>query len=142
MKSAGRNGPARPVNKCSSEAIVAPRWRGKHQQSAALRRISHTSVTHDQELSAPLDNAISSPISRRSQESRRLDVWDNDLPSRLGVTLPNEVNMAPEPSIHRLSQWDMPVGKKFLVAGPCSVESEEQVLRTAMQLSAYGVTVM
>ncbi|MFZ0913362.1 MAG: bifunctional 3-deoxy-7-phosphoheptulonate synthase/chorismate mutase type II [Candidatus Korobacteraceae bacterium] len=34
----------------------------------------------------------------------------------------------------------MPVRKKFLIAGPCSVESEEQMLKTARQLSAYEVT--
>ena len=50
--------------------------------------------------------------------------------------------MAPETSINRLSEWDMHVRKKFLVAGPCSVESEEQMLRTAVQLSAYDVTVI
>src|ERR1039458_2651305 len=50
--------------------------------------------------------------------------------------------MAPEPSIHRLSQWNIPAGRKFLVAGPCSVESEEQMMRTAMQLSEHDVTVM
>ena len=50
--------------------------------------------------------------------------------------------MAPEPSINRLFEWDMHVRKKFLVAGPCSVESEEQMLRTAVQLSAYEVTVI
>src|SRR5271169_334599 len=51
-------------------------------------------------------------------------------------------SMAPELSINLLSEWDMHVRKKFLVAGPCSVESEEQMLRTAVQLSAYEVTVI
>jgi chorismate mutase len=50
--------------------------------------------------------------------------------------------MAPELSINWLSEWDMHVRKKFLVAGPCSVESEEQMLRTAVQLSAYDLTVI
>ena len=50
--------------------------------------------------------------------------------------------MAPKPIIDRLSEWNMAAGKKFLIAGPCSVESEEQILRTAMQLSAYEVTLM
>ncbi len=50
--------------------------------------------------------------------------------------------MAPELSINLLSEWDMHARKKFLVAGPCSVESEEQMLRTAVQLSAYEVTVI
>jgi len=50
--------------------------------------------------------------------------------------------MALKPIIKRLSEWNMPVDKKFLIAGPCSVESEEQVMRTAMQLSAYEVTLL
>ncbi len=50
--------------------------------------------------------------------------------------------MALEPIIKRLSEWNMPVDRKFLIAGPCSVESEEQMLRTAMQLSAYEVTLI
>lgn len=50
--------------------------------------------------------------------------------------------MASEPIIKRLSEWNMPVGKKFLIAGPCSVESEEQILRTAMQLSVHEVTMI
>lgn len=52
--------------------------------------------------------------------------------------MPAEPNLRIDP----LSEWDMPVRKKFLVAGPCSVESEEQMLRTAVQLSAYEVTVL
>src|SRR5271167_4332831 len=51
-------------------------------------------------------------------------------------------SMAPETSINRLCEWDMHVRKKFLVAGPCSVESEEQILRTAVQLSAHDVTMI
>lgn len=50
--------------------------------------------------------------------------------------------MSTEPNlrINPLSEWGMPVRKKFLIAGPCSVESEEQMLKTARQLSAYEVT--
>ena len=50
--------------------------------------------------------------------------------------------MSTEPNlrINPLSEWGMPVRKKFLIAGPCSVESEEQILETAVQLSAYEVT--
>jgi chorismate mutase len=50
--------------------------------------------------------------------------------------------MAPQLRISQLAEWDMGVRKKFLVAGPCSVESEEQVLRTAVQLAAHEVTVL
>ncbi|MGA3318224.1 MAG: bifunctional 3-deoxy-7-phosphoheptulonate synthase/chorismate mutase type II [Candidatus Korobacteraceae bacterium] len=52
--------------------------------------------------------------------------------------------MSTEPNlrIDPLSEWGMPVRKKFLIAGPCSVESEEQMLETAVQLSAYEVTVI
>ena len=50
--------------------------------------------------------------------------------------------MAPELNIERLSAWNMPVSKKFLIAGPCSVESEEQVQRTVMQLAAHEVTLV
>ena len=52
--------------------------------------------------------------------------------------------MSTEPNLHinPLSEWDMLARKKFLIAGPCSVESEEQMLRTALQLSAYEVTVL
>src|ERR1700687_3984014 len=52
--------------------------------------------------------------------------------------------MSTEPNlrINPLSEWNMPVRKKFLIAGPCSVESEEQMLKTAVQLSAHEVTVL
>jgi chorismate mutase len=50
--------------------------------------------------------------------------------------------MAPNSIIQGLSEWNMPAREKFLIAGPCSVESEEQMLRTAMQLSAYEVTLI
>jgi len=51
-------------------------------------------------------------------------------------------HMVPELNINRLSEWDLPARNKVLIAGPCSVESEEQILRTAAQLSAYEVTVL
>jgi len=41
-----------------------------------------------------------------------------------------------------LSEWNIPARKKIFIAGPCSVESEEQMLRTAMQLSAYDVALI
>src|ERR1019366_9227647 len=60
----------------------------------------------------------------------------------LGLEGRRELRMSTEPNlrINRLSEWDMPMRKKFLIAGPCSVESEEQMLETAVQLSAYEVT--
>ncbi len=40
-----------------------------------------------------------------------------------------------------LSSWDRPLEKPVLVAGPCSAESEEQVLRTAEELSKIKVDI-
>ncbi len=45
-------------------------------------------------------------------------------------------------AIAPLSQWNVPLRKKFFVAGPCSVESKEQILQTALQLSSRDVTVL
>jgi chorismate mutase len=50
--------------------------------------------------------------------------------------------MVSKPIINGLPEWNMPMTKKFLIAGPCSVESEKQMLQTAMQLSAHDVTLM
>jgi len=41
-----------------------------------------------------------------------------------------------------LPEWNSAASKKFFIAGPCSVESEEQMLQTAVQLSAYEVTLI
>jgi len=43
---------------------------------------------------------------------------------------------------HGFLNGNLSARKKFLIAGPCSVESEEQMLRTPMQLSAYEVTLI
>lgn len=42
----------------------------------------------------------------------------------------------------RLEAWGFPVGDVFLAAGPCSAESEAQVLHTAEALAAKGVGFM
>ncbi|MCF7816286.1 MAG: chorismate mutase [Kiritimatiellales bacterium] len=39
-------------------------------------------------------------------------------------------------------EWGFPVGRIFLAAGPCSVESPEQVLATARALAGHGVGFM
>ncbi len=39
-------------------------------------------------------------------------------------------------------QWGFPVDRMFLVAGPCSAESEEQVVQTARALAGNGVSFM
>jgi chorismate mutase len=44
--------------------------------------------------------------------------------------------------VDRLCEWPVPLKDKFLVAGPCSVESKEQVLQTALHLAAYDVTLL
>jgi len=45
-------------------------------------------------------------------------------------------------SKHGFLKRTLSAKKKLFIAGPCSVESEEQMLRTAMQLSAYEVTLI
>ena len=47
--------------------------------------------------------------------------------------------MAINLSIERLSKWRIPYSRKFFIAGPCSVESEEQIVHVAQQLSKYKV---
>lgn len=44
--------------------------------------------------------------------------------------------------IDRLSEWDLPMKDKVFVAGPCSVESEDQMLETAAQLAPHEVTIL
>lgn len=44
--------------------------------------------------------------------------------------------------IQRLRAWGLRVRDELLVAGPCSVESEAQILETAKALAAHDVTVM
>lgn len=43
-------------------------------------------------------------------------------------------------SVVPLKEWGMPLKDIFLVAGPCSAESEEQVLETAAGLAGAGVS--
>jgi len=50
--------------------------------------------------------------------------------------------MAPKILVTPLSAWKLCVRDKFLVAGPCSVESESQVLQTAVQLARHDVTLL
>ncbi|MCF7848772.1 MAG: bifunctional 3-deoxy-7-phosphoheptulonate synthase/chorismate mutase type II [Kiritimatiellales bacterium] len=41
-----------------------------------------------------------------------------------------------------LKDWGLPIDKMFLIAGPCSAETEEQVLETARALADDGVSIM
>ena len=43
-------------------------------------------------------------------------------------------------SVLPLKEWGMPIKDIFLAAGPCSAESEEQVLETARGLADSGVS--
>ena len=43
------------------------------------------------------------------------------------------------PSFVPLREWGLPVGDFFLAAGPCSAETEEQVLSTARGLAGSGI---
>ncbi len=42
-------------------------------------------------------------------------------------------------NIEKLSDWATPITGTFLIAGPCSAESEEQLMRTAQGLAKYSV---
>jgi len=44
--------------------------------------------------------------------------------------------------VDHLRDWPVRPRPKFMVAGPCSVESEAQVLQTALHLAAYDVAVL
>ncbi|MBD3347115.1 MAG: 3-deoxy-7-phosphoheptulonate synthase [Chitinivibrionales bacterium] len=44
-------------------------------------------------------------------------------------------------NVKKLSEWGIPFQKKFFIAGPCSAESEEQVIATAQELSRHTVSV-
>lgn len=50
--------------------------------------------------------------------------------------------MAINLSIERLSKWGIPYSRKFFIAGPCSVESEEQIFRVAQHLSKCKVNAL
>ncbi|MBD3242093.1 MAG: 3-deoxy-7-phosphoheptulonate synthase, partial [Chitinivibrionales bacterium] len=41
-----------------------------------------------------------------------------------------------------LADWGMQVGRTLLIAGPCSAESEGQMVRTARKLRECGVSVL
>ena len=40
------------------------------------------------------------------------------------------------------SEWGIPIKNAFYIAGPCSAESEEQLMKTALALKDYEVNVM
>lgn len=44
-------------------------------------------------------------------------------------------------TIQKISEWGMGLGNNFVISGPCSAESEEQVMRTAMALQKCDVNV-
>jgi chorismate mutase len=48
----------------------------------------------------------------------------------------------PKSATDRPSEWKVPLRNRFFVAGPCSVESEDQILTTALQLATHEVTVI
>lgn len=43
--------------------------------------------------------------------------------------------------IEKLTNWGIPCKEKFIIAGPCSAESEEQVKQTALALKKYDISV-
>jgi chorismate mutase len=45
-------------------------------------------------------------------------------------------------AIQRLSKWKLPIKNKILIAGPCSVESEKQMMQTAILLSKHEITAL
>ena len=45
-------------------------------------------------------------------------------------------------TIKNLADWHIPYENKLFIAGPCSVESEEQVLQTALSLKQQPVNVL
>jgi len=44
-------------------------------------------------------------------------------------------------NINRFSEWGIAFGNTFVISGPCSAESEDQVISTAMALSKNDVNV-
>ena len=44
--------------------------------------------------------------------------------------------------ISKLKEWKIQHKNKFIVAGPCSLESEEQIMQTALGLSGQGVNLL
>lgn len=45
-------------------------------------------------------------------------------------------------AVKKFSEWGLPVKHAFYIAGPCSAESEEQLMQTALALKDYEVNVM
>lgn len=45
-------------------------------------------------------------------------------------------------TIAELTDWKIPIKDKYIVAGPCSLESEEQIIQTAMGLAEYDINVL
>jgi chorismate mutase len=45
-------------------------------------------------------------------------------------------------SIDLISKWPIPIKEKIYIAGPCSVESEEQIMKIAIQLSKHGISAL
>jgi len=45
-------------------------------------------------------------------------------------------------AIDKLSKWKLPAKNKVIFAGPCSVETEKQVMQTALQLAKFEITAL
>jgi len=56
--------------------------------------------------------------------------------SGIGIAAPGQVQMTFIP----IGEWGFPMRPLFLLAGPCSAESEEQVLATARELDKTGIS--
>jgi chorismate mutase len=54
------------------------------------------------------------------------------------INMNNEINM----NIDALSDWGIKFGEKLIISGPCSAESEEQVLKTAVELAKYDINIL
>ena len=42
----------------------------------------------------------------------------------------------------KLTDWEIPIQEKLFIAGPCSAESEDQVVKTALALSEHKVNIL
>lgn len=45
-------------------------------------------------------------------------------------------------NIKSLEEWGFPVGKPLIISGPCSAETEEQVMQTALRLAKQNVHIL
>lgn len=54
----------------------------------------------------------------------------------------NKENIQVDINISKLQDWKIKYKNKFLVAGPCSLESEQQIMQTALGLSGFGVNLL